>query len=424
MFDFDEDEIDLEALINGIEIDEKNMYISDSDKALWLFSDFFRASSEHYTNMSIKKIHEKIDEIFSLCSELNIENQLEFYCSFTKLCDRLKERNRLSRLSDKTVISLGGKFSAGKSKFINSISGLKNVLPEAQNPTTSIPTYIIHSDKNSIYANSIYDYSRKLKDEELKALTHEFYDVYKIGFSAFVESIMIESSDYKLGSNISLLDTPGYTKYDGEHSGKMSVSDRQRAFEQLKTTDYLIWLVDIDNGALTQDDIDFIDSLGIQTEILIVFNKADKKTSADITKIISEANKTVSQCMVAKCFGITAYSSVQEKEYGNDIIKSFLETAEQSRIRGNDIKQEFISLENKMKRVMTDEMQTSKKITSDVFNVISASKKVLEIRSLTGLWHSQNEYSSKLYYFNYQYDMMCSELNKLIDTFLKKGEHI
>ena len=53
----------------------------------------------------------------------------------------------------------------------------------------------------------------------------------------------------------------------------MTLSDRQRAFEQLRASDYLIWLVDIDNGGLTQDDLDFLASLHFQTKVLVVFTK-------------------------------------------------------------------------------------------------------------------------------------------------------
>ncbi len=47
-------------------------------------------------------------------------------------------------------------------------------------------------------------------------MAHEFYNVYGIGFSTFVDSIIIESSEYALPTEVALLDTPGYTKYDDQ----------------------------------------------------------------------------------------------------------------------------------------------------------------------------------------------------------------
>ena len=69
----------------------------------------------------------------------------------------------------------------------------------------------------------------------------------------FVDSIIAESVNYSLSENIALLDTPGYTKYDDESDSKLVISDRQKAYEQLKASDYLIWLVDIENGGLTEE---------------------------------------------------------------------------------------------------------------------------------------------------------------------------
>jgi len=104
-------------------------------------------------------------------------------------------------------------------------------------------------------------------------------NVYGFGFSAFVDSIIIEASDYILPEEIALLDTPGYTKYDQDSDSKRVLSDRQKAFKQLSISDYLIWLIDIDSGAITEDDIQFIESLPIKTPVLIIFTKADLKCS-------------------------------------------------------------------------------------------------------------------------------------------------
>jgi predicted GTPase len=45
----------------------------------------------------------------------------------------------------------------------------------------------------------------------------------------------------------------------------------------LSDANFLIWLIDAENGEITKSDLDFIRSLKINTEILFVVNKADKK---------------------------------------------------------------------------------------------------------------------------------------------------
>lgn len=416
-----EDDIDLDTLFKDVKIDDKNMYIADQDKALNLLASFFARGKGIKSNIAIGKIRKEINQMFSVFSDISIRNELEYYQKFIRLSDRLIERNKLRRIGDKTVISFGGKFSAGKSRFINSISGINDVLPVAQRPTTSIPTYIISGQTSRITANSIYGYSVNLDVEEMKALTHEFYEAYRIGFSAFIESIMVETPSFQLNKNIALLDTPGYTKYDSDNNGKLSVSDKQKAYEQLKITDYLIWLVDIENGTLTQDDIAFIDSLKINTPILIVFNKAEMKDEENIRKIISEAENTIKRSMSTKCYGVTAYSSIENKEYVNRLVAKFLQEAATSEIRGNDIQFKFAELEQELKEIIVNERSISKQLASYIFNIISQANGVLEIQSLAALWSNQNRHSSKLNRLEKRYDKCCGELDNMIKEFLKIG---
>ena len=52
-------------------------------------------------------------------------------------------------LYKKSSVAVGGGCSSGKSSFINSLINDKKVkLPEGINPTTAIPTYVMHKEKN------------------------------------------------------------------------------------------------------------------------------------------------------------------------------------------------------------------------------------------------------------------------------------
>ena len=87
---------------------------------------------------------------------------------------------------------IGGKFSAGKSKFINSILNTEErILPEDQNPTTSIPTYLMYGENEQILAYTSENLNVSLDKEALQALTHKFFEKYKIGFSSFINSLII-----------------------------------------------------------------------------------------------------------------------------------------------------------------------------------------------------------------------------------------
>ena len=134
-----------------------------------------------------------------------IENKLFFYERFIELCSRLLEIQKIKKIQDKVVISFGGKVSSGKSKFINSISGIGQKLPVDQKTTTAIPTYIIKSKSNSVHAVTTDGYSTEISLNGLEAMAHEFNDTYGIGFPAFVDSIIIESNEYTLSNKIALL---------------------------------------------------------------------------------------------------------------------------------------------------------------------------------------------------------------------------
>lgn len=417
-----DDELDLDDLFEDISIPAPNMYIADEGKAVELISELIKnkANSSVYFQ---KRIENQINRLFSLFSEVTIENEMILYERFMDLCSRLSERQKIQKIQDKVVISFGGKVSAGKSKFINTISGIGDKLPVDQKTTTAIPTYIIKSSKDSIHANSVYGYSAEISAEALNAMAHEFDNVYGIGFTAFVDSIIIESSDYVLFGEIALLDTPGYTKYDEKSDSKMVISDRQKAYDQLSVSDYLIWLIDIDSGAITEDDIQFIESLRIKTPILIVFTKADLKSDKEINQIIEVASETISKTTI-DCFGITAYSANLKKEYGNNEIKKFLNYTVSGNVRNSDIIGEFKHVEKDMREAIIKAANQSKNTAKGLFSYISNSDKIMEIRSLATLWGKANQDGYKLDKLLKSYDDVIFEINKDIRKFFKEGESV
>lgn len=417
-----DDGLDLDDLFEDISIPDSNMYIADEDKAVELISLLIKND----TNSSIyfqKKIRSEINRLFSLFSEVTIENEMIIYERFMDLCSRLSERQKIQKIQDKVVISFGGKVSAGKSKFINTISGIGDKLPVDQKTTTAIPTYIVKATKDLIQANSVYGYSTEISSEALNAMAHEFDNVYGIGFPAFVDSIIIESSEYVLPEEIALLDTPGYTKYDEKSDSKMVISDRQKAYDQLSVSDYLIWLIDIDSGAITADDIQFIESLHIKTPILIVFTKADLKSDKEIKQIIDVANDTISKTTI-DCFGITAYSANLQKEYGNNEIKKFLNYTVNGNVRNSDIISEFKHVEKDMREAIIKATYQSKNTAKGLFSYISNSDKIMEIRSLATLWGKANQDGYKLDKLLKRFDNAIYGINKDICEYFREGESI
>lgn len=420
--DGDDDEID----------DDQNLYMADSEKAGELISELLRPAKANDKKI-LSQIQTRIKDVFHLYSDIELENELDYYRQFRMIYGRLTERRKLEKISRKTVIGIGGKFSSGKSKFLNAVAGLNDLLPEATVPTTSIPTYII-SGETSYVANNIYDGASQLTKEKLQAITHEFYEKYRIGFSSFVESIIISSSDWILPENLALLDTPGYNKYDNKVSGKtkVDISDRMKAYEQLKNADFLIWLASVDNGTLTQDDIHFIDSLHLSAPILVVFNKCDQKPDDEVKQVLQQAVSDVQEAGL-NCYGIAGYSALDKKEVGGEllcgdgkytghIIQDFLQHASQNRQFSNDIYAQLCHLEKDFRAVTKERENILEGTTKELEHFIQSSKSVMNIQSLSKIWSIQKREKYELCRVNEERDRIFSELNQLVTRYLR-GEN-
>ncbi len=386
----DNDDFNLDDLLSGnYEESPDNCYIADPNQAVSFTASLLGHGRANDENPLIARFRNGIEELFLKFREVTLPDELLLYNRFLTLCERLKVVQKASRLADKTIVGFGGKFSAGKSSFINSISGMKDLLPEAQEATTSIPTYIIKSNEECLTANTVFGDAWNLSREALNAMTHEFRRKYGINCAPFVDSIIVETPSYSLDSRIALLDTPGYTKPDDNVDSRMVVSDKVRAYEQLRVTDYLIWLIDMDNDPLTQNDIDFIDSLDIKSKILIVFNKADLRSANVRKEILDKANDDI-KLMSTPVFGIAAYSSKKNEEYTGHLIRDFFTEVAESKIHNNDLLQQFRDNRDKMRQSLEIICGKQEKASTDFLRFIIKAQNPEMLSSMARLWRDEN----------------------------------
>ena len=299
------------AAKNATEI-KVNKYISNSDDGMVLIGKILSGNSRPDLEKNIRTANILKSELLGCLAGIGLENELLYYEKLLKISEKLSSYENQEVINSKIIVAIGGKFSAGKSCFINSIFGNDvRLLPEEQNPTTSIPTFVISGNEKSFMAVVNDTAAIKLDEEEMQALTHKFYDKYKFGFNQFIDKLIltIETFPYK---NIALLDTPGYSKDD---SGvRQNVSDEGKALSQLRTADYIIWLVDCENGTVHQKDIEFIKRVAPEKKVLFIFNKCDKKTDREIEDIIKHAKQTLTDAEVLY-EDVVSYSSVMPEEY-------------------------------------------------------------------------------------------------------------
>lgn len=326
LFEGEEDEVleEVEIAIKG------SKYLEDPQMGLLLLNKILSYGKPSKEQSKYKKIVNS--SIFPILAEMELTNELEIYRALIKLGDRISEQNRIKLLNKKRILGIGGKFSAGKSCFINSITNAE--LPEGQRPTTSIATYVVNSNSKKNIAILSNDISVTIDDEAMEALTHEFSDKYNIGFSTLIKTLAIHTPNFTY-PNIAILDTPGYSKSDTDKSDENS--DKEIAREQLKAIDHLIWLVDAVQGVITQKDCEFIQSLNVLNPILVVFTKADLETAENLEMKIEQARKVLDSVNI-EVFDIIAYDSImKETIIGGNSLNVFLNKINNETSTQNDL---------------------------------------------------------------------------------------
>jgi len=388
IFDYEEDieEIQYDDEI----IDEtENEYLRDSEKALELIGTILSKSERTlYEVKNLQKLDNILDvNLLGSLEKIQLDNEAKLQMKLLQLSDRLLEQKKYQVLKEKSIVGIGGKFSAGKSRFINSIlNGDRELLPEDQNPTTSIPTYIVYGEKEIISAYTMENNAVNLDVSAMQALTHKFFEKYNMGFSAFINSLIIKEPNMPY-QNIAFLDTPGYSKADTSTNSRLQkdLSDKTRASQQLKSVDYMIWLVDIENGVLSETDIDFILSLNIETPVLIVVNKADKKTDNEICEIVEQIRMTAQEAGI-DCF-VTAYSSRNCQEWNQENqIQKFLQMASEKRINRDDILMQIHQIEEQISQEIKEKISMKRQERNDLKDIIYQSDNIMEIKAVVNIY--------------------------------------
>lgn len=387
IFDLDnEDEIDDEVDEFDFEDDfETNEYINDESKAVELISKIISKSQYDFVVENRKKrISNMLNrEMLGKLKYLSLTNESQLQIDLSNICQKLYEGRKTIAIKDKALVGIGGKFSAGKSKFINSLLKTPDLLPENQNPTTSIATFIVKGSQDiRLYTNDNRVCS--IDVIALNALTHSFYERYKIGFSSFVDCVIVSNENMPY-EDIVFLDTPGYSKADSYEGVVTNNSDREKAKQQLTGVDYLIWLIDIENGEISTADIDFLKTLKIEKPILVILNKADKKTDSDIEATINKISHTL-RTTGLHVYGVTAYSSLNSEEWGNNMIERFLDLVGADKKSKSDVIEKLKSIEASVSNRIEDELDQIRNESEKFYELIQNSNQVIEIKSLVDLY--------------------------------------
>ena len=304
----------------------------------------------------VTKFEHLIDKDFVDFSRLESGcDNLKAYIGLQHIKQRLQEIANFPEINSKTVIAVGGGFSAGKSSFINSLldnTGKEQLrLATGTRPVTAVPSYLVHSNdlveicgvnyKNARFTIAASDY------EELK------HDSTRIGAIRVGSAIKYCTVKLKFKPDLleqcCLIDIPGYNpgtndsnilpESDGddidmggeidwgfleeEPDAVQSIdelnvsgieepsSDYNIARDAIAKADCLIWLFSLEHGPLPANDLEFLKKLDFgrgNKPIYFVGNKADIRTPSDAKACLKQTRQTLDDAGIAYA-GICAFSS-------------------------------------------------------------------------------------------------------------------
>jgi len=301
-------------------VEDKNIYLSEPKKGLKLCANIISLGDVRFEE-ELKEIDGILDEFVKISQKDSNEMGVKTYKDLENLRDDIVNIFNFPMLENSYTVAVGGSFSAGKSTFLNRVLGLKDILPTDTNPTTSIPAYIVNGSSENFFALNNFNNVIKLDREAIGAISHAFNKKYSVSFSHIIKFLFIEQSGLKY-ENIVFLDTPGYSKSENQKES----SDENIAREHLRNTDFLIWLVD-SHSHMSGSDLEFIKSLDLAHPILVVLNKADKRTQKEIDDMVENMKKSLKSSGIS-FYDVVGYSSLKDLEYSKskNVIKSYLST--------------------------------------------------------------------------------------------------
>ncbi|GAA8458740.1 hypothetical protein KKKH21_11250 [Helicobacter pylori] len=293
------------------------------------FNDKFSTAENHHNTEGLKERYDLIARILNA----KMENEgLEEYQSildneflkFASGVDSLKEKEiallmlqeiqkelqlvaSYPSLFQKTIVAVGGGFSAGKSTFLNNLLGLKLKLPEHIDPTTAIPTYCLKGKREVLMG-----FSQNGGMVELPHLAFDHQFLESLGFNLKeIMPFMLLSAPSVPFKFLCFIDTPGFNSANQGYTG----GDKEASKESLKHAKHILWLISCERGGIESDDLDYLQELYEEgKQVFIVLSRADRRTKSQLEEVAKQIKETLKDNGI-EFLGICAYSATRYQEY-------------------------------------------------------------------------------------------------------------
>ncbi|WQS69689.1 acyl carrier protein [Helicobacter pylori] len=293
------------------------------------FNDKFSAAENHHNTESLKERYDLIARILN--AKMRNEGLEEYqqildneFLEFASGVDSLKEKEiallmlqeikkelqlvaSYPSLFQKTIVAVGGGFSAGKSTFLNNLLGLKLKLPEHIDPTTAIPTYCLKGKKEVLMG---FSQNGGMVELPHLAFNHQFLE--SLGFNLKeIMPFMLLSAPSVPFEFLCFIDTPGYNPGNqGYTSG-----DKEASKESLKHAKHILWLISCERGGIESGDLEFLQELYEEgKQVFIVLSRADSRTKRQLEEVAIKIKETLEDKGI-EFLGIGAYSATRYQEY-------------------------------------------------------------------------------------------------------------
>lgn len=361
----------------NIKLEEKEETINNHKKAidehkkvLDILSD--RPEKKEQTE-AFDKMRIVYNDLINKCIEYDLPSG-KLFKNFDELLEKIEDAINFPLFYHKNIIALCGQFSSGKTSMINSF--LKdNILPTSIEPTTAINTFVINDEEEGLYIRNCFSGQTKVDND---FVTHTFTKEYYKDVHSMVKYASLHTQKLKY-KNIALLDTPGYTG-QGQDATE---DDSNMAMKGIAQADNIIWVIDIDNGTIKNNDLEFLKKEELNgKDILIVFNKAEQKSEEDIDKIVEES-KSLLDSRGIDYKDIVVYSSHQPENYkeGEEKLFNFFESENKSIERNyledlNKIFNEFIEYYEDLKEDLGNNLKVFRIVKLKSLNITTGTKDI------------------------------------------------
>lgn len=316
------------------------------------------------------------DKLIPILNCASPDNSSELVDAFQLSLERFEEFTLFPAFESKQLIGIGGAFSSGKSKFLNTIIG-ENLLPVQTDPSTVVPTYIIHTADDEVGIINIFNVRKQMSIKDFKSISYELTNEHNIEIRHLIKRAFISSSKMAY-EHLTLLDTPGYSKADSQsYSGR---TDEAVAMEQLRTADFVIWVMDVESGTFKGSDIEFLQKLNLNKPILMVLSKADKKTPDEVEDVRQKVIESLSSIGI-KAYAIIPFSAADDSPYPIDPILEWLQD--------KNITKDKSSIPQHFKRMFHDYHQYYNQELDD------ANRRLANAKNIAMAFDAQDDYTAQ-----------------------------